>query len=39
MTMTVLVLASESDRTADGVVSGLTERGFSVMRLDLSYSD
>lgn len=37
MTMTVLVLASESDRTADGVVSGLTERGIPVMRLDLSW--
>jgi ATP-grasp ribosomal peptide maturase len=35
--MTVLVLASELDRTADGVVSGLTERGVAVMRVDLSW--
>jgi MvdD-like protein with pre-ATP grasp domain len=35
--MTVLVLASEWDRTADGVVSGLTERGVAVMRVDLSW--
>jgi ATP-grasp ribosomal peptide maturase len=35
--MTVLVLASELDRTADGVVSGLTERGVPVMRVDLSW--
>jgi ATP-grasp ribosomal peptide maturase len=35
--MTVLVLASESDRTADGVVSGLTARGVPVMRVDLSW--
>lgn len=35
--MTVLVLASELDRTADGVISGLAERGVEVMRLDLSW--
>ncbi len=35
--MTVLVLATELDRTADGVVSGLTELGVPVMRLDLSW--
>ncbi|MGH3982800.1 MAG: MvdC/MvdD family ATP grasp protein [Pseudonocardiaceae bacterium] len=35
--MTVLVLASELDRTADGVVSGLVELGVPVMRLDLSW--
>lgn len=37
MTMTVLVLAAELDRTADGVVRGLTERGVPVVRLDLSW--
>jgi hypothetical protein len=37
MTMTVLVLASAWDRTADGVASGLTERGVAVMRVDLSW--
>lgn len=35
--MTVLVLAAELDRTADGVVHGLTERGVPVTRLDLSW--
>ena len=35
--MTVLVFASEGDHTADGVVSGLTERGVAVMRVDLSW--
>lgn len=35
--MTVLVLAAELDRTADGVVHGLTERGVPVVRLDLSW--
>ena len=35
--MTVLVLASELDRTAESVVSGLTERDVPVIRLDLSW--
>lgn len=35
--MTVLVLAAELDPTADGVVSGLTEHGVPVVRLDLSW--
>lgn len=35
--MTVLVLASETDRTADSVVGGLTDRGVPVMRIDLSW--
>lgn len=35
--MTVLVLAAELDRTADGVVHGLTDRGVPVVRLDLSW--
>lgn len=35
--MTVLVLAAELDRTADGVVHGLSERGVPVVRLDLSW--
>jgi ATP-grasp ribosomal peptide maturase len=35
--MTVLVLAEELDRTADGVICGLTERGVPVVRLDLSW--
>ncbi|MDQ3028716.1 MAG: ATP-grasp ribosomal peptide maturase, partial [Actinomycetota bacterium] len=35
--MTVLVLAEELDRTADGVIQGLTERGVPVVRLDLSW--
>lgn len=33
----ILVLAEESDRTADGVILGLTERGEAVVRLDLSW--
>lgn len=33
----ILVLAQESDRTADGVVLGLAERGEAVVRLDLSW--
>lgn len=35
--MTVLVLAQELDRTADGVVAGLTRQGVPVFRLDTSY--
>jgi hypothetical protein len=35
--MTVLVLAEELDRTADGVVLGLVESGEHVVRLDLSW--
>lgn len=35
--MTVLVLAQELDRTADGVVQGLTDLGERVVRLDLSW--
>ncbi|MGH4012414.1 MAG: ATP-grasp ribosomal peptide maturase [Pseudonocardiaceae bacterium] len=35
--MTVLVLAEELDRTADGVIRGLTDRGVPVVRLDLSW--
>lgn len=35
--MTVLVLAAETDRTADGVVTGLTEQGVPVMRVDTSW--
>ncbi|HEY2724536.1 MAG TPA: ATP-grasp ribosomal peptide maturase [Pseudonocardiaceae bacterium] len=35
--MTVLVLAEELDRTADGVIQGLVDRGVPVMRLDLSW--
>lgn len=35
--MTVLVLAQELDRTADGVVEGLIRRGVPVFRLDTSY--
>lgn len=35
--MTVLVLAQELDRTADGVIQGLTELGEQVMRVDLSW--
>jgi ATP-grasp ribosomal peptide maturase len=35
--VTVLVLAEELDRTADGVICGLTERGVPVVRLDLSW--
>lgn len=34
---TVLVLAAETDRTADGVVSGLTEQGVPVLRVDTSW--
>lgn len=34
---TVLVLAAETDRTADGVVTGLAERGIPVMRVDTSW--
>lgn len=33
----ILVLAQESDRTADGVVLALAERGEPVVRLDLSW--
>jgi ATP-grasp ribosomal peptide maturase len=33
----ILVLAQESDRTADGVVLGLVERGEPVVRVDLSW--
>jgi ATP-grasp ribosomal peptide maturase len=33
----ILILAQESDRTADGVVLGLAERGEPVVRLDLSW--
>lgn len=33
----ILVLAQESDRTADGVVLGLVERDEPVVRLDLSW--
>lgn len=33
----ILVLAQESDRTADGVVRGLGERGEPVVRIDLSW--
>jgi ATP-grasp ribosomal peptide maturase len=35
--MTVLVLAEELDRTADGVIQGLVERDVPVVRLDLSW--
>lgn len=35
--MTVLVLAEELDRTADGVITGLVERAVPVVRLDLSW--
>lgn len=35
--MTVLVLAEELDRTADGVIQGLIERDVPVVRLDLSW--
>lgn len=35
--MTVLVLAAETDRTADSVVTGLTERNVPVMRIDTSW--
>jgi ATP-grasp ribosomal peptide maturase len=35
--MTVVVLAQELDRTADGVIQGLIERDVPVMRLDLSW--
>ncbi len=35
--MTVLVLAAETDRTADSVVTGLTERNVPVMRVDMSW--
>lgn len=35
--MTILVLAQDLDRTADGVVEGLTERGRHVVRLDLAW--
>lgn len=35
--MTVLVLAAETDRTADGVVAGLTELHVPVMRVDTSW--
>ncbi|MGH3980698.1 MAG: MvdC/MvdD family ATP grasp protein [Pseudonocardiaceae bacterium] len=35
--MTVLVLAEELDRTADGVIQGLVEHGVPVVRLDLSW--
>ena len=34
---TVLVLAAETDRTADGVVAGLTDRGVPVFRIDTSW--
>ncbi|MGH4006613.1 MAG: MvdC/MvdD family ATP grasp protein [Pseudonocardiaceae bacterium] len=33
----ILILAQESDRTADGVVLGLVERGEPVVRVDLSW--
>lgn len=35
--MTVLVLAAETDRTADSVITGLTERNVPVMRVDTSW--
>ncbi|OLT20422.1 hypothetical protein BJF78_35525 [Pseudonocardia sp. CNS-139] len=35
--MTVLVLAADTDRTADSVVSGLTEQGTPVLRVDTSW--
>ncbi len=35
--MTVLVLAAETDRTADSVVTGLTEQDVPVMRVDMSW--
>ncbi|MBV8995457.1 MAG: ATP-grasp ribosomal peptide maturase [Pseudonocardiales bacterium] len=35
--MTVVVLAQELDRTADGVIQGLTDLGEQVMRVDLSW--
>ncbi|MGH3999617.1 MAG: MvdC/MvdD family ATP grasp protein, partial [Pseudonocardiaceae bacterium] len=35
--MTVLVLAVETDRTADSVITGLTERNVPVMRVDTSW--
>ncbi|MGH3908635.1 MAG: ATP-grasp ribosomal peptide maturase [Pseudonocardiaceae bacterium] len=35
--MTVLVLAEELDRTADGVIKGLSEQGVPVFRTDLSW--
>lgn len=35
--MTVLVLAAETDRTADGVITGLTEQGTPVMRVDTAW--
>ncbi|MGH3995295.1 MAG: hypothetical protein ACRDSN_22870, partial [Pseudonocardiaceae bacterium] len=35
--VTVLVLAEDLDRTADGVIRGLGERGVPVVRLDLSW--
>jgi len=33
----ILILAQESDRTADGVVLGLIDRGEPVVRIDLSW--
>lgn len=35
--MTVLVLAAETDRTADSVITGLAERNVPVMRVDTSW--
>ncbi|MGH3695430.1 MAG: ATP-grasp ribosomal peptide maturase [Pseudonocardiaceae bacterium] len=35
--MTVLVLAAETDRTADSVVTGLAERNVPIMRVDMSW--
>lgn len=35
--MTVLVLAAETDRTADSVITGLVERNVPVMRVDTSW--
>jgi len=35
--MTVLVLAAETDRTADSVITGLTEQNVPVMRVDTSW--
>ncbi|MGH3875167.1 MAG: MvdC/MvdD family ATP grasp protein [Pseudonocardiaceae bacterium] len=35
--MTVLVLAAETDRTADSVITGLIERSVPVMRVDTSW--
>ncbi|MGH3568059.1 MAG: ATP-grasp ribosomal peptide maturase [Pseudonocardia sp.] len=33
----MLVIAAETDRTADGVITGLTDRGVPVMRIDTAW--